>query len=334
MNGYRLYGFELSPYSVKVRAQLRYKQLPHEWVVRSMERMPEFNQVARLPLVPCLVFPDGSAMQDSTPVMEKLEQLHPQYPLASGDPRTDFVSALIEEYADEWCNKPMFHYRWYRDVDAASAAQRIAAEMAPAGTPAEALAGIAGGIQARMVPRLPFVGSGRGNTGNAAIIEAAFLRLLDILQAHLAGRDFLFGGRPLMGDFGLYGQLKELLSDPTPGEIMRERAPAVAAYATRMEAPQASGDLEPWDAVAPGITRLLEEIGATFLPWSDANARAHAAGAATFTVALPGGDFTQDVQKYHARSLAELRRKYAAVKDDAGLRALLGATGCLRWLEG
>lgn len=333
MSEYKLFGVEMSPYSVKVRSVLRYKGIPHQWVVRSMDRMAEFGQYAKLPLVPCLACPDGTGLQDSTPIIEALQARHPEPSIHLDDPLADFVSVLLEECADEWWNKAMFHYRWYYDEDAQSAALRIAQELVPAGSPAAAAEQMAPSLAHRMIPRLSFVGSGRGNATAAAVIEASYERLLATLEAHLATRPYLFGGRPALGDFGVYAQLKELLSDPTPGALMRSRAPQVVAFVERMEAPQPQGDFEPWAALAPTLLPLLrEEAGARFLPWSDANARALAAGKPSFTVALPEGAFTQDVQKYHAKSLTELRRKYALVKDHAGLQTVLANTGCLRWL--
>ena len=47
---------------------------------------------------------------------------------------------------------------------------------------------------------------------------------------------------------------------------------------------------------------------------------------------MPLGVWTQKPQKYHARSLAELRKKYAAVADKARLDPILERAGCLRWL--
>ena len=35
---YRIYGSELSPYSVKVRSYFRYKEIPHQWIPRSTAR--------------------------------------------------------------------------------------------------------------------------------------------------------------------------------------------------------------------------------------------------------------------------------------------------------
>jgi hypothetical protein len=114
---------------------------------------------------------------------------------------------------------------------------------------------------------------------------------------------------------------------------MRERAPRVVAYAERMLDPRAHGAFEPWAALAPTLEPLLaQQVGALFLPWSDANARAIAANAEELSVELASGKWTQKPQKYHARSLAALRARYAAVKS-AELDAVLERTGCARWLR-
>lgn len=332
---YRLFGMEMSPYSVKVRAYLRYKRIPHEWIVRSMDRMAEFGRHAKLPLVPCLASPDGSGLQDSTPIMETLEERHPEPPVRCDDPVLDFLSALIEEYADEWVNKHMFHYRWFYDTNADSAALRIAREMLPAGSPADAAAQMAPSLKARMVPRLSFVGSGRDNTGNAVLIERSFERTARLLDGHLAHRPYLFGGRPVMADFGIYGQFRELLSDPTPGNWLQANAPHLVTFVHRMENPSTLSGLEAPGNLLPGLQRLLrEEIAGCFLPWSDANAKALAAGQPSFTVRIDGVAFTQEPQKYHAKSLAEIRRKYARASGSSALNAVLADTGCLSWLEG
>jgi hypothetical protein len=33
--GYRIFGAEMSPYSVKVRSYSRYKGIPHRWILRN-----------------------------------------------------------------------------------------------------------------------------------------------------------------------------------------------------------------------------------------------------------------------------------------------------------
>ena len=335
---YRLFGLELSPYSVKVRSYLRYKRIPHEWVVRHLGNMAEFQKHAKLPLIPLLLAPDGSAMQDSTPILEALEERFPEPSIHPTDPAAAFLSALVEEYADEWVNKPMFHYRWWYEPDQESAAERIARWSlgGPAGDATaasdEAVSKMSASLKERMVPRLSFVGS---NATTRPIIEASFERLVALLEAHLAHRPFLFGGRPAFADFGLWGQLYNLWTDPTPGTLLRARGPRVVAWIERMLAPVGHGDFEAWEALASTLEPLLrDEVGAIFLPWSTANARALAEGKSEFTVELGGQPFTQQVQKYHAKSLEALRGRYRAVADRSRLDPILARTRCLEWLSG
>lgn len=49
---FRIFGAELSPYSVKVRAYFRFKQIPHQWIIRSAAVQEEFNRYAKLPIIP------------------------------------------------------------------------------------------------------------------------------------------------------------------------------------------------------------------------------------------------------------------------------------------
>ena len=52
---FRLYGAELSPYSIKVRSYLRFKGVEFEWLPRTNARQEEFQRYAKLPLIPVLV---------------------------------------------------------------------------------------------------------------------------------------------------------------------------------------------------------------------------------------------------------------------------------------
>ncbi|MGH7802719.1 MAG: glutathione S-transferase C-terminal domain-containing protein, partial [Candidatus Binatia bacterium] len=240
-----------------------------------------------------------------------------------------FLSALIEEYADEWGNKPMFHYRWTYEADQQAAGDRLARSMMPHLGDAE-VAGAIEMIKTRMVPRLRFVGS---TPETLEAIEGSYRRQLAILEPHLARRPYLFGGRPALADFGLAGQLYECSIDPTPAAILAREAPHAKTWIERMLEPRVEGDFESWPTLRDGLTPLLrDEVGAVFLPWSDANARALAAGEKTFSLTLGGHPFSQDAQKFHARSLGALRERYARVADRSALEPILAETGCLRWL--
>lgn len=322
----RLFGSELSPYSVKVRSYLRYKGIAHQWIVRGASNQSDFQAHAKLPLIPLLVMPDGETLQDSTPLIETLEARHPEPALQPPDAPRAFLSALIEEYADEWGNKAMFHYRWTYEADRLSASRRIAhAILGPEAVNSE-IDHAAIGIADRMVGRLSFVGS---HEATLPIIEMSFRRQLQIAEAHLAWRPYLFGGRPCLADFGWAAQLYELASDPTPQAIM-QHYPATMAWVARMVSPVALGEFEQWETLSATLTPLLqEEVAQRYLPWADANARATTAGAATMSVDMGGTAFTQAPQKYHARTLTAIRSKAgAALQVAPELAGVLKDTGC------
>jgi glutathione S-transferase len=318
---FRLYGAELSPYSVKVRSYLRYKGLDFEWRARSNATQEEFQRYAKLPLIPVLVDADENALQDSTPIIEKLEAENAEPSIVPEEASLAFLSALIEDYADEWLNKAMFHYRWSYPEDQESAAKRIS-DMIFEG--AEKPEGIEEQVRTRMIGRLYHVGS---SPETAPLIEGSFTRLLGLLDALLAKRPYLFGGRPSLADFGLAGQLAQLNSDPTPGALLRAQAPNVVKWLARMDAPKVEGTFASFDDVKGEIEELLRaEIAGAYLIWMDANARAVANDASGVSVDIGGTTFLQKPQRYAAKALGELKRKRALVDDEA-LAALLAATG-------
>ncbi len=325
---YRIFGSEMSPYSVKVRSYARYKGIPHQWIPRTMASEEVYRKYARLPIVPTVATPEDEGLQDSTPIIETLDARFPEPSIHPADPALSFLSALIEEFGDEWGNKLMFHHRWFAQVDQLASAQTLARLAQPNGDEAE-VAQWAAMILQRMSTRGHFVGS---SPANAPLITGYYLELLDLLEAHLQGRKYLFGGRPAFADFGLGGQLYECSVDPTCGAGMRARGPAVLDWCHRMMEPRDDGPFETWESLAPTLRPLLAYVGRYFLPWTAANARALEAGEPEFTVDLPGGAYSQPPQKYHARSLGVLRARYAAVADNAALKAILDEAGCTPWL--
>ena len=325
---YRIFGSEMSPYSIKVRSYFRFKQIPHQWIARTPETEEDYKRYARLPIVPTVATPEDKGLQDSTPIMEAMDALFPEPSTHPADATLAFLSVLIEEFGDEWGNKLMFHHRWYDEVDQIASAQTLAWLNLPHGSAAQ-IAELAQFIRQRMSERGHFVGS---SAATAPLITAYYFELLDLLEPHLRARKYLFGARPSFGDFGLSAQLYEASIDPTCGAIMRARGPAVLDWCHRMLEPRIDGDFEAWSSLAPTLSPIIAYVGKYFLPWTLANARALEAGDAEFSVDLPGGAYVQPPQKYHAKSLAALRTKYAAVAGNAELNRILDAAQCAPYL--
>ena len=217
---YRLHGANPSPYSQKMRAIMRYRRLPFVWDNDGTAR--DVAIAAQLPpVIPVLRFPDGRLMNDSTPIAYELERLHSDRSIVPDDPALAFLSDLIEDFADEWVTKMMFHYRWFYADDRKFAQLWITGDRMIGVAPQKRQAAMAA-FNDRQVGRMALVGC---TEANRPIIEESYFRLLDILNAHVPHTPFLFGSRPSLADFGLFGQLIILSTDPTPETEMRRRAP-------------------------------------------------------------------------------------------------------------
>jgi glutathione S-transferase len=118
-----------SPYSRKLRAVLRYRRIPYRWVVRASKEDRGIPEVP-VALIPVLVFPGeggapDEAMIDSTFQIRRLEERRRERSLIPSDAVIAFFDCLLEDYADEWLTKAMFHYRWAFDADVANAAELL-----------------------------------------------------------------------------------------------------------------------------------------------------------------------------------------------------------------
>ena len=126
----------------------------------------------------------------------------------------------------------------------------------------------------RQVGRMAMVGC---TEQNRPIIEDSYRFVLDTLDRHVRAIPFLFGTRPSLADFGLFGQLQILSVDPTPMAEMRARAPDVYCWLLRLDdASGVDGDVARCRRCRcrRRLTALLKHCGETYLPFLAANTRA------------------------------------------------------------
>jgi glutathione S-transferase len=331
----KLVGAYGSPYTRKMRAVLRYRRIPFRWVLRAS---PEAADIPPVPvaLIPVLVFPGAggqapSAMVDSTFQIRRLEASWRDRSILPPDPALAFLDSLVEDYADEWLTKAMFHYRWAYPADAAKASRVLPFEAGSELSP-EQHEKLARAFGERQIGRLWVVGS---NAATREVIESSYRRLLEILAAHLTESPFLFGGRPASGDFGLFGQLTQLTQfDPTPSAIAAEIAPRVIAWVSRVDdlgwLEVADSGWSAPDALPESFRALLREIGRVYAPFLLANAAALGKGAERVECEIDGARWEQKPFPYQGKCLRWLRDGHAALapKDRLAVDALLAGTGC------
>ena len=329
----KLSGVPGSPYTRKMLAVLRYRRIPYRLLLNggSVPGMPQ-PKVRLLPTF-YLPGPDGSleAVVDSTPIIRRLEEEYSGRTIIPNDPAVRFLDELVEDYADEWLTKAMFHYRWAYAADIKRATQVLPCY---SGFPISdsSLASASKFVGERQVSRLYVVGS---NAVTGPVIESSYRRFLEIFEAHLREHHFWMGKRPGSADFAVFGQLTQLAQfDPTPMALTFDIAPRVEAWVSLMEDRSgfepAEDDWFSIDGLPPTFTALLREIGRVYQPVMLANAKALRTGADRVETEVDGQLWSQPAFPYQAKCLQWIRASHDALPAPAKIRvdALMSANGC------
>ncbi|MEO1190887.1 MAG: glutathione S-transferase family protein [Pseudomonadota bacterium] len=255
---YRLFSREISYFSGKVRAALRYKErmgsLPegYEDILATADIVHSYLlPKTGTPLLPQLLCPDGTWLQDSSEILDHLDQQHPTRAITPPPtaPRQMLASLLLEFLGDEWLINVAFWTRWHfgrKQVTPnhyAFNAQQWSPLFRPQHRPlrrrkvAEALFKRVMGIERpQEVTRGPF--AGLRDLGVNEMTQSAFhesyRRMMAAFEAHLDHHDFTLGGAPSLGDFGLLGPLyAHIYRDPISGLELRCDFPLVTEWIER-----------------------------------------------------------------------------------------------------
>lgn len=269
--GYVLIGTEASQFSGKARAYLKWKGV--DFAERAAT--PEVYRDIIEPrigysVIPILLTPDGRAIQDTADIIDHVEKVQPSPSVYPAGPVQKLASLLLELYADEWMVIPAMHYRW--SYNEAWIVEEYGRTAAPHASREEQMR-IGPVIAAPVKDSISRLGVGEDTiTG----IEAHYEGFLADYSAHLRRMPFVFGDRPSLADFALFGPLHaSLYRDPASGERMRRLAPLVAEWVERMLVAKAGpGELAPNDEAPPTLFPILKRQMAEQLPVLADSARA------------------------------------------------------------
>ncbi len=176
---YCIWGSELSPFSLKLRALCDYAELPYTWLPadggrlqnyrvawlvnrathrRTAIRYPQLSELDEYPLVPFFIEDRRQVFYDSSALAHWMDDQHRprRGPLFPDEPAVGFVAQLIDEAFDEFGLYMVHHNRWVVSATTNDAGARLAQEFARVLLPGTG-GRFARRFSRRQVRRLPYL---------------------------------------------------------------------------------------------------------------------------------------------------------------------------------
>jgi glutathione S-transferase len=275
-----LWGTPHSLYAGKVRSYLIKKGLPYRELFPHHPRyQAEVVPAVGMVVVPIVETPDGKILQDSTEIIETLEQLYPQTPMLPPTPVQRTLALLLDAFACSALLPAAMHYRWSYRAEQEHFLQAEFGRAVHCGPDRSERLQAGLKLMNYFNGFLPPLGI---NAQTIPAFEAAYEELLDLLDIHFQHHPYLLGGHPSIADFGFMAPLfAHLARDPVPAALMLKRAPNVYRWTERMnragifdgEFPDCGQTWLADDAVPPTLEPVLRLVFQDWGPQLLANAQ-------------------------------------------------------------
>ena len=359
----KVFGNVGSPYTQKILSLLRYKNIPYtvSWgdVVQNLSFLD--IQPPKPVLLPTIVLKDKNGSDicktDTTPIIRYLEDIYKDKSVIPNSSVLRFLNYLLEDFADEWTTKYMFHYRWYFNEDAENAKKMLVLQH-KIDIDDESMNQFSDVIADRQINRLWVVGS---NNDTANLIDQSYKRYLLLMENHLKHLPFMFGQRPSSSDFGLYGQLTQLVGfDPTPRNIAYKNSPRTVSWVNIMSDLSGlhdSGGIGEFfgvkgnksdnktklnyfddndygwidiDNIPDSLIQIFNEVGKVYIPCLIANAKAYENGDEVWKTTIDGSIWKQKTFPYQVKCLNWIKDEFnkLSANDKKTTLDLIGGSGC------
>lgn len=313
MARYDVYISDVSYFSGKFEAYLRYRKMPYRRIHADAKTFAttiyQHTGMMQVPTVRC---PNNQWLRDTTPMLDWFEREHEfAVPLVPPDHAAAFLHKLVEDFADEWLWQPAMYWRWMFKPSAKLLGRRIADEvMQTSPLPVWLAARYYSWRQKR-----EWLYRDGMTSANRAHIANRYLVVLDALEDILTLQPFLSGQHPGLADFGLFGPFfRHFGMDPYPADIMRTEAPKTYAWLASLWAAEPSDHTSFSRLDQPQWQPIWNEINDAYFPYLAANSVAWQDQQTRFDLAIQGYDYQQmKTSQYRLWCLGQLQQQYQAL---------------------
>ena len=337
---YGLVGGELSMFTRKLEAQLRFQDIPWYWHFKTEERRAEIEARVGTHFIPVLITPEKWMIHDTIAIGPLLNDRFPDAPVIPRTPLQRACCYVLEDVFNHWLGRICVHTRWCypdnvawvgprfgantvlnRSIDEPFTGQELA-DLAPIGERMYESFG-------RNVCEYNGVGPDQSDA-----VRADYTNLLRALATHFARNDFLLGPRPCLADFALGGACKaHFVTDPVPRGWLGEYRDTLVEFTARLYG-EGNYREAPWpddDAVPESLNVVLDYARGTYFAFARANIAAGLAGERYY-------EYDYGFGPTRARTQKRLNKARLHVQDELlrlgapgnrKIAALLGSRGIL-----
>ena len=278
---YVVHGVRPSFFTRKVTGYLDYKRLPW-WLSPDAGSIPAAREAGWPGGIPVVATPEGEMIWDSTAMIIHLDRVHPE-PGVTPPGTFGFLDFLVDDFVDEWLYRPAIGTRWLWPENTVTGRWEIAREASySTAVPAAIAAKLDGpppppsgdAIQAFVEAAMngAMVTAGVNAENIDAWMGSSVGPFQRALAAHLTETSpYLFGERPSLGDFALFGaNMAHFTNDPACRRWIEGVAPRVIehTHALATSRGRSFGDWRGPDEVPETLVAVLAELGRHYLPWA------------------------------------------------------------------
>jgi glutathione S-transferase len=337
---YQLVGSEMSFFTRKLEAQLRFQQIPWRYQFKTEERKAELETRAGTHFIPLLITPDKWLIHDTIAIGPMLSERFRERAVIPETPLQRACCFILEDAFNHWLGRVCVHSRWCYPDNVAWVGPRFGANIMLDRSIEEPLSDEE---REQLAPIGPMMYQGFGKNvcdingvgeEQASAVQEDFRNMLEALATHFADNAFLLGARPCLADFALAGASKaHFVCDPEPLSWLGTHRDMLLDY-TGQFFDGTPIELAPWpedDQVPDTLPVLLDYLQGSYFQSAPANIAAGLAGEKYYQYDCGFGTTRARTQKrlnlarLHVRD--ELLRAGAA--ENTRVQSLFAARGIL-----
>jgi glutathione S-transferase len=280
---YELIGSELSFFTRKLEAQLRFQRIPWRYQFKTQDRSAELEARAGTHFIPLLQTPDRWLLSDTIAIGPLLNDRFNSRTVIPNTPTQRATCFILEDAFNHWLGKSCLHSRWCYPENVRWIGIRFGANLMldrsisePVSEQEEALLSSFGLTMHEGFGKHACEVNGVGPDAEQ-LVKADFQAMLKALASHLKNHAFLLRPRPCLADFALAGAFKAHYTlDPEPRSWLRKHEEALSNYTNRLFT-EPDHNLQPWfadDQLPESLTVILDYLQSSYFTYANANLEA------------------------------------------------------------